>query len=212
MKLALQVDTFLLQMGSCILYIAEDFEEVHKGDGKKLSNLCESRDIQRVYVKKSLFTKKSEIASSISKLCEKQTHVTNVAETERPLAYCCIECLTQSLRLLDNDENFGKYELRLGSLEKYMRLDSTAAEAINLLPKSDHPSQFGSVYGVLNRCKTKMGSRLLDRWLRQPLVDSIEINERLDVVEMLKYSTVHRNRLCDGPLKNVPDLDTVVAR
>jgi DNA mismatch repair protein MSH2 len=85
------------------------------------------------------------------------------------LGYSCIECLTHSLRLLDNDENFGKYELRLGSLEKYMRLDSTAAEAINLLPKSDHPSQFGSVYGVLNRCKTKMGSRLLDRWLQKKI-------------------------------------------
>ena len=163
-------------------------------------------------MKKSIFAKKSEISSTISKLCGKQTHVTNVAETERPLGYSCIECLTQSLRLLDNDENFGKYDLRLGSLDKFMRLDSAAAEAINLLPKADHPSQFGSVYGVLNRCKTKMGSRLLERWLRQPLVDNVEINARLDTVEILKFSTVCRNKLCDGPLKNIPDLDNVVAK
>jgi hypothetical protein len=58
-------------MGSCILYVAEELEEILEGDGKKLSNLCESRDIQRVYVKKSIFSKKSEIASAISKLCEK---------------------------------------------------------------------------------------------------------------------------------------------
>lgn len=199
-------------MGNCILYVSDDLEELNKGDGKKLNILCESRDIERVYVKKSIFAKKADIASSIFKLCGKKTHVTNVAETERPLGHSCIECLTHSLRLLDDDENYGKYDLRLGSLDKFMRLDSAAAEAINLLPKSDHPSQFGSVFGVLNRCKTKMGSRLLERWLRQPLVDSVEINTRLDVVEILKYSTIYRNKLCDGPLKNIPDLDTVVAK
>ena len=199
-------------MGSCVLYVSEDLEECNKGDGKKLNNLCESRDVERVYVRKSIFTRKGEIANSIAKLCGKQTHVTNIAETERPLGYSCIECLTHSLHLLDNADIYGKYDLRLGSLDKYMRLDSAAAEAINLLPKSDHPSQFGSVFGVLNRCRTKMGSRLLERWLRQPLVDNVEINLRLDVVEILKLSTIFRNRLCDGPLKNIPDLDTVVAK
>lgn len=199
-------------MGSCILYISSDLEEISSGDGKKLNNICEGRDVEKVYVKPSLFAKKSETASSILKLCAKQTHATNVAETERPFGYSCIECLTHSLRLLDDEDNFGKYDLELGSLEKFVRLDSAAAEAINLLPKPDHPSQFGSVFGVLNRCKTKMGSRLLERWLRQPLVDAVEINARLDTVEVLKHSTVYRNRLCDGPLKNIPDLDNVVAK
>lgn len=198
-------------MGSCMLYISDELEELNKGDGKKLHNICEGRDIERVYVKRSIFLKKTEIASSISKLCGKQTHVTNVAMTERPLGYICIECLVQTLRLLDDEDNFGKYDLRLGSLDKFMKLDSAAAEAVNLLPKVDHPSQFGSVFGVLNRCKTKMGSRLLERWLRSPLIDADEINARLDTVEVLKFSTGFRNKLCDGPLK-LPDLDNVVAK
>ena len=54
-------------------------------------------------------------------------------------------------------------ELKLGYLDTFMRLDSAAAEAVNLLPKADHPSQYGSLFGVLNRCRTSMGSRLLDR-------------------------------------------------
>jgi DNA mismatch repair ATPase MutS len=93
-----------------------------------------------------------------------------------------------------------------------MRIDSAAAEAVNLLPKSDHPSQFGSIYGVLNRCKTKMGSRLLERWLRQPLIDAIEINKRLDIVEIFKSNTLYRNKLIDGPLKGVPDLDNHISK
>ena len=54
-------------------------------------------------------------------------------------------------------------ELKLGYLDTFMRLDSAAAEAVNLLPKAEHPSQYGSLFGVLNRCRTSMGSRLLDR-------------------------------------------------
>jgi len=57
----------------------------------------------------------------------------------------------------------GVVELKLGYLDAFMRLDSAAAEAVNLLLKADHPSQYGSLFGVLNRCRTSMGSRLLDR-------------------------------------------------
>lgn len=210
------LDSFLVQMGSCVLYVSEEYQDIYKGDGKKINNLCEGRDIERVFSKKSLFAKKGG-AEAIAKLCATQTHFTNMAETERPLGYSCIDCLVTSLRLLDTtsnneDSHLGKYDLRMGSLDNFMKLDSAAAEAVNLLPKPDHPSQFGSIFGVLNRCKTKMGSRLLERWLRQPLIDADEINARLDIVEILKLSTNARNQLYDGPLKGIPDLDQVVAK
>lgn len=48
------------------------------------------------------------------------------------------------------------------------------------------------------------------RWLRQPLLDEVEINARLEVVQAFFSSTHHRNELRDGPLKAVPDLDTVI--
>jgi DNA mismatch repair ATPase MutS len=41
---------------------------------------------------------------------------------------------------------------------------------------------------VLNKCKTAMGSRLLTSWLKQPLLTTDEINERLNVVEALTES------------------------
>ena len=57
-----------------------------------------------------------------------------------------------------------------------------------------------------------MGPRLLERWLRQPLVDVAAINARLDLVELLRDNTVLRNALMEGPLKGVPDLDTIIGR
>jgi len=226
------LDSFLVQMGPCVLYVSDEHEDVHRGDGKKLHLLCEGKDIEKVLVKKSLFAKKGG-AAALAKLCvqdalnKTHSHAVNVAEAERPLGHSCIDVLVASLRLLDTSSSsssssddagnsgsghLGHYELRLGALDAHMTLDSAAAEAVNLLPKPDHPSQFGSIYGVLNRCKTKMGSRLLERWLRQPLVDAAEINARLDVVEILKLNTSARTQLYDGVLKGVPDLDQVIAK
>ncbi|CAN0227500.1 unnamed protein product, partial [Ectocarpus sp. 13 AM-2016] len=74
------------------------------------------------------------------------------------------------------------YALVQGTLQKHLRLDSAAAAAVTLLPDPAAPHQYGSLFDVLNRCKTKMGSRLLERWLRQPLTDKEEIERRHDMV------------------------------
>ena len=112
------------------------------------------------------------------------------AEADRPLAFGCVECLIMTLRLLDDSANLGCFSLRMGTLTQYMRLDSAASDAVNLFPKADEHFEFGSIFGVLNRCKTAIGTKLLERWLRQPLLDIDEINARLNVVQALKVSVV----------------------
>ena len=57
-----------------------------------------------------------------------------------------------------------------------------------------------------------MGPRLLTRWLRQPLLNVSEINQRLDCVELLYKSVTCRNKLIDGPLKALPDIDTIIRK
>ena len=42
-----------------------------------------------------------------------------------------------------------------------------------------------SVFGLLNRCKTAQGTRLLAQWLKQPLVNRHVILQRQDLVECL---------------------------
>ena len=53
---------------------------------------------------------------------------------------------------------------------------------------------------------------MLIRWLRQPLLDVSEINSRQDSVEILYKNPAFRNRLRDGPLKGLPDLDAVLSK
>ena len=206
------LDTLFIQIGKCVLYLSDEYEDAAKGDAKKIKSHIEGKDIDIVYVKKSLYTKKPDTINKLLKLCGNSSHSLNIVETEREYSFQTIELLINSLHLLDNEDNYGKYNILLITLNNYMRLDTSAANAINLLPKPDQPNQFGSVYGVLNHCKTKMGSRLLESWLRQPLVNDIEINKRLDIVEIFKLFTTLRNQLCEEGLKSVPDLDTVIAK
>jgi DNA mismatch repair protein MSH2 len=205
-------DALLIQVGSCKLCVSEEYQDISKGDGKKLHNIMQSKNIEVLYMKKSFFTRKPDTSSRIEKLCGSISHAATVADKERPYAFQSIDCLLHMINASETEDVQGKYEVTLGSLVTYMRLDSAAADAINLLPKPDHPSVYGSIFGVLNRCKTKMGSRLLERWLRQPLLDYDEINRRLDVVEVLKTSTSLRNQLTNEILRSIPDLETVVTR
>jgi DNA mismatch repair ATPase MutS len=97
-------------------------------------------------------------------------------------------------------------EVVVGTPNQYMCLDSAAAEAVNLLPS---PGQVavGSLHGLFARhCKTKLGPKTLERWLRQPLLDVDAINTRLNVVESLVGNARLRSLLRDTGLKSVPDV------
>lgn len=103
--------------------------------------------------------------------------------------------------------------LEKGVLESHLVLDRTASEAIHLLPPpmaagtTAPPST--SLYGILNRCRTTMGSRVLKAWLRQPLVNLEEIQQRQDAVTLLLQSV---DRIRDEGLQGWPDVDALATR
>jgi DNA mismatch repair protein MSH2 len=114
-----------------------------------------------------------------------------------------------------NVETVGLHSLQSGTLTSRVSMDRTAAEAIHLLPPRNgvENHQVGgnsgnnSLYGVLNQCLTKMGSRLLEVWLRQPLVDLKEIENRHSAVAALVDDGIGRDRLRDDGLMTLKGLD-----
>ncbi|TYZ67553.1 hypothetical protein PybrP1_002473 [[Pythium] brassicae (nom. inval.)] len=63
------------------------------------------------------------------------------------------------------------------------------------------------VLEILNRGKTAMGRRLLERWTRQPLVDLKSIEARQDVVQVFVDDPSLRMELLDERMKALPDLE-----
>ena len=113
---------------------------------------------------------------------------------------------------MSDPSNFGQYELTLFNLKEFMRLDASAVKALNIMPNpQDGSNKTKSLYGVLNKCKTSQGSRLLAQWLKQPLMNAKEIEERLDLTEFFMHQNLIRQDIREL-LRKFPDLHRIGKR
>lgn len=110
------------------------------------------------------------------------------------------------LGLLAADTNLEMFSLEQINLHRYMRLDETALKSLNVFGPS------GSLFKILDKCKTRQGTRLLSQWLRQPLLDIDELRLRHEIVAALITSSVERQNLRDNILRGVPDIFRVTRR
>lgn len=83
--------------------------------------------------------------------------------------------------------------------------------ALNLLPKPgtsvNSPAyKWQSILGVLDRCRTPQGHRLMAQWIKQPLRNMDTIKDRHDIVECFVDASSGRQELYDDYLKNIPDV------
>lgn len=93
----------------------------------------------------------------------------------------------------------------------YMMLDATTLRNLEVLVPLREESKEATLFSVLNHTKTSMGTRLLSKWLRKPLLNGIQINSRLEGVEELAKSVALRLDLAQA-LKQVVDMERLVAR
>ncbi|KAJ0982955.1 hypothetical protein J5N97_011210 [Dioscorea zingiberensis] len=76
------------------------------------------------------------------------------------------------------------------SLDKFLKLDAAAHEALQIFQIDKHPSHMGigrakegfSVFGMFNKCVTPMGRRLLKLWFLRPILDLGILNYRLNMI------------------------------
>ncbi|XP_078431447.1 MUTS homolog 2 [Wolffia australiana] len=113
--------------------------------------------------------------------------------------------------ILGDDRNYGNYTIEKYTLGNYMRLDSAAVKALNVFESKTDANKSFSLFGLMNRtCTAGMGKRLLNRWLKQPLLDVTSINQRLDVVQAF----VEHAPLCQGlrqQLKRISDIERLTS-
>ena len=69
--------------------------------------------------------------------------------------------------------------LRVYSTDEFMTLDQATRRNLELTQTIRGANKKGSLLGVLDATRTPMGSRLLRRWLHQPLLDMDKLTKRL---------------------------------
>ena len=94
---------------------------------------------------------------------------------------------------------------------KYMSLDINARRNLEITEKMRDKSKKGTLLWVLDKTSTSMGGRHLRTWLNSPLIDSIEINKRLEAVKELKEDVILRGDIIDC-LKKVYDIERLAGK
>ena len=122
---------------------------------------------------------------------------------------------TNALRkyLLNTQKNSLEHinKLMIYNTTKYMSLDINARRNLEITEKLRDKSKKGTLLWVLDKTSTAMGGRLLRRWLNDPLVDQIQINNRLEAVQELKDNIILRGDITDL-LKRVYDIERLAGK
>ncbi|CAK9321791.1 unnamed protein product [Citrullus colocynthis] len=102
------------------------------------------------------------------------------------------------------------------SLNSFLKLDARALEALQIFQTDKHPSHMGigrakegfSVFGMMNKCVTPMGRRLLRNWFLRPLLDLEILNKRLNAISFFISSDelMHSLRETLKIVKDIPHI------
>ena len=102
-------------------------------------------------------------------------------------------------------------DLHVYNPARYLVLDPAARRHLELFASSREGRRQGSLVDTLDATRSAMGSRLLSRWLSQPLVDIEAINARLDCVEAFVQDGMRRSETRER-LRDLPDIERIVGR
>lgn len=94
---------------------------------------------------------------------------------------------------------------------QFMDIDVTARRNLELTETMQRKEKRGSLLWVLDKTKTAMGSRLLRKWIEQPLITITAIGKRHNAVAELVKNNVARNDI-QAALDHVYDLERLLSR
>ncbi|MGI6392434.1 MAG: DNA mismatch repair protein MutS [Candidatus Izemoplasmatales bacterium] len=94
---------------------------------------------------------------------------------------------------------------------KYLNLDNNSIKNLELIETYRESTKKGSLFWLLDRCETAMGSRMLKQSILRPLVDKTKILDRLAFVEALNDNFIVREEIRES-LKQVYDLERIIGR
>lgn len=115
--------------------------------------------------------------------------------------------------LLRNNEQ-GLAQLKQFSFykpEDYLMLDASTVRNLELVKNMQDGSSSSTLFSVLDRAVTAMGSRMLKKWLLRPLIKPDQIEKRLSAVELLVKDHPLKKSL-NAEFNAIGDLERIVGR
>ena len=130
---------------------------------------------------------------------------------ERSFAVASINALIEYIEQTQMTSLDHINKITIYQISKYMSLDMNARRNLEITEKMRDKSKKGTLLWVLDKTSTSMGGRHLRRWLNDPLIDTLEINRRLEAVKELKENIMLRGDVIDN-LKKVYDIERLAGK
>lgn len=203
-------ESLLIQLGVKECLITKDAQRKDV-ELAKLRSIADSCGVAVTEVALADYGSK-DIEQDLSRLLKDEKAAGTLPLTDLKLAMSSAAALIKYLNVMADPSNFGQYQLYQHDLSQYMKLDAAALRALNLMPGPRDGAKTMSLYGLLNHCKTPVGSRLLAQWLKQPLMNLEEIEKRQQLVEAFFTDTELRQTMQEEHLRSIPDLYRLAKR
>ncbi|KAM3401711.1 hypothetical protein ACQJBY_006025 [Aegilops geniculata] len=198
------VESALVALGCKECLLPADFEK--SIDLQPLQDAISNCSILLTERKKAEF-KSRDLVQDLGRIIRGSVEPVRDLLSQFDYALGALGALVSYAELLADDTNYGNYTIEKFNLDRYMRLDSAAVRALNIVEGKTDVNKNFSLFGLMNRtCTAGMGKRLLNKWLKQPLIDVNEINNRLDMVQAFAEDPELRQGLRQQ-LKRISDID-----
>lgn len=127
-----------------------------------------------------------------------------------PVATAAAGCLLQYLRLTQRQALPHIRSIRVVSHSDYVILDPASRANLEISRNLRDGSRNYTLLACIDKCVTPMGSRLLQRWLNQPLRDQDRLRQRLAAVSALKKNKHYLDYQL--LLKPIADIERILGR
>jgi len=128
-----------------------------------------------------------------------------------PSAVCAAGALVEYLRETQKSVLEHIDAIRPFHVADYVKIDSATWRSLEINQTLRTGNSDGSLFGVIDRSQTPMGSRLLGQWLMAPLLNIEEVVARHEAVAELVENGTLRSQIRDC-LKGVFDLQRLIAK
>lgn len=163
-----------------------------EGEFERISKVLERNNVMVTARKKSEFSlQKSDLIQDLNNLLHfkegQQENANSLPELKMEIAMSSLNAAIKYLDLMSDSCNMGHYKIILMNLNRFVHLDAAAVSALNLLPKPGTPLnspayKWQSILGVLDRCQTPQGHRLMSQWIK---VCVILTNQKTKLVDFI---------------------------
>jgi len=97
------------------------------------------------------------------------------------------------------------------SISEYMILDNSTIRNLELVEPLRPGSKQTTLFGVIDCTITSMGGRLIQKWIKQPLLNVEQIRDRQNAVKVL-YEQREIRESVGEILKRIPDIERIIGR